>query len=53
MAVNRKTFTQCEVKSHKIGFQFNSAKTANTLVAKNCEANQKQQLNGYTCDQNV
>ena len=25
----------------------------NTLGAKNCEANQKQQLNGYTCDQNV
>ena len=25
----------------------------NTLGAKNCEANQKQQLNGYTCNQNV
>ena len=25
----------------------------NTLGAKNCEANQKQQLNGYTCKQNV
>ena len=25
----------------------------NTLGAKNREANQKQQLNGYTCDQNV
>ena len=25
----------------------------NTLGAKNCVANQKQQLNGYTCDQNV
>ena len=25
----------------------------NTLGTKNCEANQKQQLNSYTCDQNV
>ena len=25
----------------------------NTLGAKICKANQKQQLNGYTCDQNV
>ena len=25
----------------------------NTLGTKNCEANEKQQLNGYTCDQNV
>ena len=25
----------------------------NTLGAKICEANQKQQLNGYACDQNV